>query len=224
MSNTNFTSYENQQALMQAISEKIQEASGSKAGYIFRGNSTFANLPSTLTPAMDGYVYNVTDAFTTDSRWVEGAGKECEAGTNVQIVDLSTFDAVTPVGSENPTTEGWYELVNDKYVLSTDTEVDDEKTYYAKTVVVKFDLFSTNVDISGIYDMISDEFDTTTAYAVGDIVLYDGSLYKFKTAHAAGAWNSAEVDKKTVAELIKEVDVEVASLTTAQVNALIALL
>lgn len=218
----NFTSYENQTALMTAISAAIKEASGSKSGYIFRGNSTFANLPSTLTEAMDGYVYNVTDAFTTDARFVEGAGKKCEAGTNVQVVDLSTFDTVTPEGNENPATEGWYELVDGKYVLSADTEVDNEKTYYAKTVVVKFDLFATNVDISGIYDMISDEFTTTDTYAVGDVVIYDGKLYKFKTAHTEGAWDSAEVDEKTVAELISEA--EPSSLTTAQVNALIALL
>lgn len=35
----------------------------------------------------------------------------------------------TPTG--NPSNNGYYELVNGKYVLSSDTEVDDEKTYYA---------------------------------------------------------------------------------------------
>lgn len=37
-------------------------------------------------------------------------------------------------------------------------------------------------------------FSTVTAYNVGDIVYYNNKLYKFKTAHAAGEWNSAEVD------------------------------
>ena len=39
---------------------------------------------------------------------------------------------VTPVGTENPSEEGWYELVNDEYVPTEDTEVNSEKTYYER--------------------------------------------------------------------------------------------
>lgn len=39
---------------------------------------------------------------------------------------------VTPVGTENPSEEGWYELVDGEYVLTEDTEVDSEKTYYER--------------------------------------------------------------------------------------------
>lgn len=42
----------------------------------------------------------------------------------------TTYVPVTPVGSENPSTEGWYELVAGSYILSEDTTVDEEKTYY----------------------------------------------------------------------------------------------
>ena len=44
----------------------------------------------------------------------------------------STYVAVTPSGSENPTTEGWYELSGGSYVLSQDAEIAHEKTYYEK--------------------------------------------------------------------------------------------
>ena len=37
-------------------------------------------------------------------------------------------------------------------------------------------------------------FSTVTAYTIGDVVYYNNKLWKFKTAHAAGAWNSTEVD------------------------------
>ena len=47
-------------------------------------------------------------------------GKKYKAGTNVAVADLTTYSAVTPVGSENPSSEGWYELINGKYILSTD--------------------------------------------------------------------------------------------------------
>jgi hypothetical protein len=46
-----------------------------------------------------------------------------------------SYSAVTPEGTENPTTEGWYELVGGAYILSTDTSVDSEKTYYEKNEV-----------------------------------------------------------------------------------------
>ncbi len=43
----------------------------------------------------------------------------------------TTYSEVTPIGTENPVTEGWYEKNGDVYVLSADTTVDVSKTYYA---------------------------------------------------------------------------------------------
>lgn len=43
-----------------------------------------------------------------------------------------TYDAVTPVGTENPQAEGWYEYVSDEYILTDDTEVQSGVTYYKK--------------------------------------------------------------------------------------------
>lgn len=42
------------------------------------------------------------------------------------------YEEVTPVGTENPSEEGWYELVGGDYVLTEDTTVDDSKTYYER--------------------------------------------------------------------------------------------
>lgn len=49
------------------------------------GSVAFASLP---TPAASnvGSVYNVTNAFSTDSRFVEGAGKSYPIGTNVVVI------------------------------------------------------------------------------------------------------------------------------------------
>ena len=41
-----------------------------------------------------------------------------------------TYEEVEPTGNENPNEEGWYELIDGEYVLSEDTEVNSEKTYY----------------------------------------------------------------------------------------------
>jgi hypothetical protein len=49
------------------------------------GSLAFASLP---TPAVGvlGNVYNVTDAFTTTTSFVEGSGKSYPAGTNVVVI------------------------------------------------------------------------------------------------------------------------------------------
>lgn len=203
---SNFVSYSNAQSLMAAIAAKFSALNGA---YVIKGNSAFANIPATPTEDQAGFVYNITDDFTTDSRFVEGAGKDYSAGTNIVIVDNSSYAEVTPLGSEDPSDEGWYEIVSGKYVLSEDTSVDAGKTYYAKTVLVQYDVISTFVDVDGIEAaiaavaaMIAPAFDATEVYAEGDLVTYEDALYKFNTAHAAGAWDAAEVDDVTVEDLL----------------------
>ena len=48
-----------------------------------------------------------------------------------------TYTAATPVGTENPSEEGWYERSGSAepytYTLTTDTTVDSQKTYYVKS-------------------------------------------------------------------------------------------
>lgn len=49
-------------------------------------------------------------------------------------------------------------------------------------------------------------FSNTKAYAAGDLVLYDGVLYRFTTAHSAGAWtgsDAAKVDSSFEQELTR---------------------
>lgn len=53
------------------------------------GSVTFANLPTPSKSTL-GYVYDVSDAFTTTSDFKEGSGKKYPAGTNVAIVDIGT--------------------------------------------------------------------------------------------------------------------------------------
>ena len=52
------------------------------------GSSAFASLP-TPAKAVEGNVYNVTDAFTTTADFVEGAGKQYPAGTNVVVINTT---------------------------------------------------------------------------------------------------------------------------------------
>ena len=224
----NFVSYANATALMTAIGEKLELLKGA---YVIKGNIAFENLPgaASMTPAMNGWVYNITNDFTTDARFVEGAGKAYAAGTNIVTVDLSTYDIVIPEGNENPSTEGWYELISEKYVLSEDETVDPLKTYYEYNIVIKYDSMGMFVDVAGIVQKITDTqdmlaltFDDTENYHVDDVVIYEDKIYKFIADHDAGAWDSEDVELTTIKALIDDAEPE--ELTSAQVNNLIDLL
>lgn len=82
-------------------------------------------------------------------------------GTNTQGAKFtpvaSTYTAVTPVGTENPSTEGWYEegASTGNYILSTDTSVDGTKTYYTRTPgagYYAFEYTANYVKATGTYD------------------------------------------------------------------------
>ena len=55
----------------------------------YAGSTLFANLPQ-LSSSYVGFVYNVTDAFTTTNDFVEGSGHDYPAGTDVAIVNNGT--------------------------------------------------------------------------------------------------------------------------------------
>lgn len=52
--------------------------------YIVKGSISFRELPA---DTRTGYVYNITEAFTTTATFVEGEGKAYPAGTNVVYTD-----------------------------------------------------------------------------------------------------------------------------------------
>lgn len=62
-----------------------------------QGSIAFASLPTPSASNVDN-VYNITDAFTTNTSFVEGSGKAYPAGTNVVIVkigDAYKYDALS---------------------------------------------------------------------------------------------------------------------------------
>lgn len=68
-----------------------------------RGSVTFATLPALSASVLNNF-YNISDAFTTTADFVEGAGKEYPAGTNVAIINVGTeqsptykYDAMTGI-------------------------------------------------------------------------------------------------------------------------------
>lgn len=142
------------------------------------GNATIETLP-VLSASVIGNVYNMTEAFETTSDFVEGAEIAYGVGSNVVVVDLGGYTAVTPLGSENPSSEGWYEIKNGVYVLSTDTEIDTElspaKVYYSYEANPKFDILPGFIDLSGYQTKLQvDELPTASEEEEGKIYQYVG--------------------------------------------------
>lgn len=98
-----------------------------------QGSIAFSSLPQTPSADELGYVWNITNSFTTDNRFLEGAGVACDAGSNVgvvvnngnyyydvlgSIVDLSNYAQINgtyagmTVGTAQQV-EGSYELLPD---------------------------------------------------------------------------------------------------------------
>lgn len=80
--------YTNEQ--LAAAKTELQTEINSKisTAYKVKGSSTFANLP-TPSEAEEGYVWNITEEFTTTAAFVEGANKKYPAGTNIVCIEES---------------------------------------------------------------------------------------------------------------------------------------
>lgn len=70
---------------------QVQDAIKSAVSGVYtpKGSIAFASLP-TAAAGNKGWVYNVSDAFTTTAAFVEGAGHSYGAGTNVVCVDVGS--------------------------------------------------------------------------------------------------------------------------------------
>jgi hypothetical protein len=94
----------------------------------------------TAYPSNDGNAIGITYE-DVDVTYGNMPGSVVTAGTVIEdklAVTSTSYNAVTPVGTENPSEEGWYERSGTEgsyvYTLTTDTTVDDEKTYYEYVV------------------------------------------------------------------------------------------
>lgn len=139
-----------------AITELVNKLNAKFASigsaYQFKGDvASVAALPA-LTGVEEGWVYNLQAAGTSTADFREGAGKTIPEGANIACGSRTgtTYIAVTPEGTENPSTEGWYEFDGTSYALSTDTTADSSKTYYKaeQTTGKCWDVLSGFVDLS----------------------------------------------------------------------------
>lgn len=60
------------------------------------------------------------------------------------------------------------------------------------------DMNETNEAVNQAYDDMGEEFNPEVDYAVGDYAIYNNKVWKFTTAHPAGAWDESHVKRTTI--------------------------
>ena len=132
-----------------ALEELATSISGLPSAITPKGTKTFSQLaPATdLAAASLGFMWNISDAFTTTADFVEGAGKSIPAGANVYVaepstgvfkydvfqgmVDLSNYKTKqTAVADSDATTSG----TGVTFVDSVTQDTNGEITVHKKTV------------------------------------------------------------------------------------------
>lgn len=104
----------------------------------------------------------------------------------------------------DPTVPSWAKQQNPP---ASDDISDTNQTHKFATAEQLQQISTNQTNILSVEDMICDtEFSTSTAYSVGDIVTHEHGLYKFTTAHSAGAWNSADVTQIDVVGIIGNIN------------------
>jgi len=112
-----------------------------------------------------------------------------------ELVDVYT--AVTPVGDEDPSAEGWYEsdgLVPPTYTLSVDTNVDPSKTYYEKTQEYQLTADQT-VQVGKTY------YTKDPEYKTGVIYQYDQATTSWVAKSGSGTGDMVPITTAEVDEL-----------------------
>ena len=105
-------------------------------GRVVTGNGGKFFPMGSVYPTNDAYAIGITyeDVDVTTGNMPGSVVTKGEVYEDRLAVTGVDYDAVTPVGTENPSEEGWYERSGGSapytYTKSTDTEVDDQKTYY----------------------------------------------------------------------------------------------
>ena len=138
-----------------ALGELASSICSLPSAIVPKGTKAFAGLtPSTdLAAANVGFMWNISDAFTTTADFVEGAGKSVPAGANVYVANPSTgvykYDIF----------QGLYDLSG--YALKSEMAVEDgtgadaDKTTITLKTGTSATVLKSHQDISGKADKVA---------------------------------------------------------------------
>lgn len=176
-----------------------------------------------LTEVMPGWVYNITNAFTTDANFVEGAGIEPLEGINIVVVNVGT--------TQNPSLKFDLLAVSTKTDLSgydTSAEVDaklqnlDIPTKQDKIMSAEPDVVIPDLTYA---DATARTADTTTNVSDGDIAFQEDTeeYWYAEVNNTSITWHDIG-NTKTVEGAIKLIGslMPIKPISTAEIQAMFA--
>lgn len=146
--------------------------------------------------------YNYVD--TKQIVWVPSVGVTFAGnGGGPYVISLTQ----TTVSLINYSGQGWRDIYCDiisdfETITAAQTAYDNTDSGLSATDVQEAvdELAEEKADKSDI----APEFNTTTAYAKGNLCYHEGTLYEFNQAHAAGAWNASHVDDVNIDSVLSD--------------------
>lgn len=171
-----------------ALAELLGKINALPSAIVPKGSKAFANLaPSTdLAAANIGFMWNITDAFTTTSDFAEGAGHSIPAGANVYVANVGT--AAEP-SYKYDIFQGMYDLSG--YALKSEMSVtpgtgnDADKTTIQLKSGLTATVLTTHQDISGKADKDTDAVE-------GNIAEFDANGNPVDSGHALSEYKTKQ--------------------------------
>ena len=189
-----------------ALEELASSISSLPSAIVPKGTKAFSGLtPSTdLAAANVGFMWNISDAFTTTADFVEGAGVSIPAGANVYVANPSTgvykYDIF----------QGMYDLSG--YALKSEMSITDgtgddaDKTTIQLKSGLSKQVLIAHQDISGKADKDADAVEGNIAAfdANGNPVDSGHALSEYKTKQSAVSYPSADGNGITFIDSISQ--------------------
>lgn len=124
---------------------EVSTAINAHIGKVFKPSGTvaFESLPTPSAEVL-GNVYNVSNKFTTDSRFVEGDGQKHPAGTNVAVVQISDDYKFDVFAGEIDLSN--YVTKDGEKVLSTNDFTDEHKEKLESIKIAPIDEVKQEID------------------------------------------------------------------------------
>lgn len=154
-----------------ALAELLGKINALPSAIVPKGSKAFAGLtPSTdLVAANLGFMWNITDAFTTTADFAEGAGHSIPAGANVYVANVGT--AETP-SYKYDIFQGMYDLsgyaLKSEMAVTPGTGSDADKT----TIQLKSGLTAT---VLTAHQDITGKADKDTDAVSGNFAIFDAN-------------------------------------------------
>lgn len=123
---------------------------------------------------------------------------EFSKSKSYQIGDLVMYEGMLYSCKAAKSAGDWNDTYFEAYQLSSLKDADAVK-YDQQQFLTDAEKKQARVNVGAVSSSsIAEEFSISKAYAIDDIVMYQGQLYKFKVAHSAGVWNVSHVSEVTV--------------------------